>query len=104
MDSYGVAQLLQPGRGFDGRQPAWNEIDQQRRLHLAGDALDLVDALRRLDKDNVRAGPRVPVAPFDGFVESQRGSRVGAGNDEKVVVGAGVEGGGEFLLKDRGID
>jgi hypothetical protein len=59
VDGDGVSQLLQSSRGLQGCHSAEHQVDQQGSIHLAGDPLDLVDALRRLDEDDVRARARV---------------------------------------------
>ena len=87
-----VSQILQPRRRLQRGHAAQHQVDQQRGLDFAGDPLDLVDALRRLDEDDVRARPRVPVGPLDGGVEPQRRAGVGAGHHEHVVVRPGVQG------------
>jgi len=72
MDRYGVAQFLQFGPPIRWRQPARNEIDQPRASTSRAIRSISVDALSRLDKNNVRPCARIPIAALDGFVESKR--------------------------------
>ena len=65
---------------------------------------DLGGVLRSLDEYHVRARLRVPVGPLDRRVQSQRRARVGAGHDEQIVVGPGVQGGRQRLFEHRRID
>ena len=104
MNGDGVAQLLQPRRRLQRRHAAQHQIDQQRSLDLAGDAFDLLDALRGLDEDHVRTGLGVSIRPLDRGVQAERSPRVGPRDDEQVVVGARVERGGQRLFELRGVD
>ena len=104
MNGDGVAQLLQSRRRLQRSHAAEHQIDQQRSLDIAGDAFDLLDALRRLDEDDVRTRLGVPIRPLDRGLQSERGPRVGPRDDEQVVVIASVERGGQRLFELRGVD
>ncbi len=56
------------------------------------------------DKHDVGSCTGIPVRPFDRLVQSQRGTCVGSGDDEHVVVQTGVDCSMECLFEHRSID
>ena len=82
-----------------GRAPAGYHVQQQRRVYLPCDPLDLLDALGRLDEDDVSAGLGVGTAAGDGLLDAEWSASVGAGDDDRVGVRAGLERGPQRDLK-----
>src|SRR5215470_3813256 len=68
----------------NGGAPADQRIGELRDVETARDAFELLDALRRLDEDRLRAGVDVALGAPQRLVEAEHGARVGAHADERL--------------------
>src|SRR5215510_10315546 len=68
----------------NGGAPADQRIGELRHVETARDAFELLDALRRLDEDRLRAGVDVALGAPQRLVEAQHGARIGAHADERL--------------------
>ena len=69
-----------------GDLPVGTMLASSQAIDRVADALEFVLALRRLDEHDVGAGLGVVLAAPDRLVESEPGARVGARDDQRVVV------------------
>jgi hypothetical protein len=86
-----VAQLGEPAMVDFGSEATGDHVEQQRRVDLGRDLLDLLDALRRFDEDHVGPDRGVPSRAADRLADPQWGPRVSAGDDHRVRVTAGFD-------------
>src|SRR5262249_26869465 len=68
----------------NGGAPADQRIGELRDVETARDAFKLLDALRRLHEDRLRAGVDVALGAPQRLVDAEHGARVGAHADERL--------------------
>src|SRR5580704_7154304 len=81
-----ITDLLQRLFIYDRGASAFDHVGDQRPIETPADGAHLVDAFRTFDEQDIGAGFGIGVGAAQRLVQSERGARIGARDDEEVAV------------------